>query len=613
MKRITATDFKTAAEFICDEYERRKGNRRESEKRWDEVDRQLAMRPDIWHKLDAQRNIIKSKEWMPEMELPLQSQTLEVLTADARRMMEGDPWFTVHAALTDDYIEKVDLQSLISGDKNDVPTLIDQDGVDKLVYGALDHNHRQYDFWGHWDLINADVFKYGFGVGRARTVKKSVFIKTAKGVVARDQMIPILVPRSARSTYLDDSKHALMNEGHIVGSATIFCSTIKLKDLQVAANKGSSDPENMNGGWITKGLKNIEPDKHGEVETLEWTGDLVIPRKASQALFFPNVCVTVVKGQGQKAHEAVVRWRFIDTPFSPEIIVPYHYEDVKNPYPTSPLLKGYPVQKAAADALNRLIELGALNSQPPIGYDNDDPSFAQSGGPKVYPGAAWPTTGQITVHQIGDPAALLQVYISLLQQYADVTGVNAPRLGAQTVSHTTAFAKEAEISRGTIRTVDYVRSTLSGPMAQWLHAEYYMTRQVMSETDIFIKPYNGFAKVSKSELPEKVEFDVHGSGGAQEEMARTQARLQSLQFVLQIDQIRAQYEQGQIRSSLDFNAVIEQVLREGKWTDVDTILSTGGGIPAGTQAGPGMGGPAAQTEVAPGAALQALAQTSGAL
>lgn len=612
MKRVTKSDFTTIAEFVCDEHQRRKNNRKDFDKRCDEVDRQLRMEPDIWHKLaEDGRSIDNTKKWMPEMELPLQSQTLEVLTADARRMMEGSPWFSPHAALTDEYLEKNDFSSLITGDSNEVPTLIDQDAADKLVYGVLNHFHRQYDFWGHIDLINADAFKYGFGVGRARKVKKTVFMNTAKGIVSKDQMIPVLVPRSARHTYLDDSKHAMMNEGHIVGSSVIFAGTMKLKDLQMAAAKGSNDPEKMDGGWIPRNLKNIEPDKHGEVDVLEWSGDLVVPRKSGPSLFFPNVIVTVVKGQGQKAHEAVVRFRFTDLPFSPEIIFPYHCEDVRHPYPTSPLIKGWPIQKAAADALNRLIELGALNSQPPLAYDGDDPAYASSGGPRVYPGALWPTTGDIKAVQIGDPSSMLQVYVSLLQQYADVTGVNAPRLGAQTVSHTTAFAKEAEMSRGTVRTVDYVKSALKGPLAQWLHAAYYMGRDSLSPTDIYIEAYNGFASVQKKNLPELVEFDVHGAGGPQEEVAKGQQRLQALQLALQVDQLRVQYAMQGVDSKIDFNAAIEQILREGKWNDVDTILKSGGGVSQGPQNFPGMDGNPAQAATAPGAALQALAQQTG--
>ena len=107
-------------------------------------------------------------------------------------------------------------------------------------------------------------------------------------------------------------------------------------------------------------------------------------------------------------------------------------------------MKGYPIQVAAVDALNSLFEAAAIKNRPPISYDKDDIEFTGSGGPRIFPSASWPTLGDIKVHtEIGDPAAMFAIYQGLLQQYADVTGTTAPRLGAQTVSHTTAFAKTA--------------------------------------------------------------------------------------------------------------------------------------------------------------------------
>ena len=75
-------------------------------------------------------------------------------------------------------------------------------------------------------------------------------------------------------------------------------------------------------------------------------------------------------------------------------------------------------------------------------------------------------------------------------------------------------------------------------------------------------------------LPDRVVFEAHGSGGPNEEQDRANSRIQSLQFAVSLDQIKAQYAQLGIPSTINIEAAIEQVLREGKWTDVDAILTT---------------------------------------
>ncbi|NUP96652.1 MAG: hypothetical protein HUU28_10865, partial [Planctomycetaceae bacterium] len=74
--------------------------------------------------------------------------------------------------------------------------------------------------------------------------------------------------------------------------------------------------------------------------------------------------------------------------------------------------------------------------------------------PRIAPYEIWRTLTKPEVVAVGNPAGLLQVYLGYLKQYEDLTGVSAPRLGAQTKSHTTAFAVDAEITRGLVRTVD---------------------------------------------------------------------------------------------------------------------------------------------------------------
>jgi hypothetical protein len=571
-RKFGLKDFNTIAEYIVDEHARRRDakDRANKVKVWNEVDRQLRMEPDLSFKKNSKGEFEPSKKWMPEFELPLQSQTSEVLTADARRMMFPDsgPWFSAHAAMTDKYLDRADFAALISGDESEVPSKLNQENADKLLEGWLNHFHRQYDFKGHWDRINAEAFHYGIGVGRARNVKKSVYQNTSKGVVKGEQTIPVLFPRSIKKTFLDDRPFNLMNEGQLIGPSVIFEETKSIADLRLAASKGKADPKDMDGGWMAKSLSGMEADASGNLTVLEYEGDLIVPRRSTRSLFIPGVIVTVAKGDRAK----VIRFRFREMATPSYIVVPYHLENMDSPYAESPLMKGMPIQKAASLAFNMLNASAILSGRPPLSYDRSDPMFTAQGGPEIYPGALWGTLGKIVVHQIGSTAELTNLYFQLVSQYHDLTGVNAPRLGAQTVSHTTAFAKEAEISRGTIRTVDYVRSALDGPMSRWLSMEFELGRASMGKrTDtVYLDSYKGFVDLKKDHIPDEAAFEVFGSGGPAENSAKQQAKQAALQFAMQVDQMKLQTQTGQ---PMNYQAIQEQIMREGGWVDTDAFFN----------------------------------------
>jgi len=586
-KRFTKDDKEVIVEKICDSHSDRKRKRRYLEKQWAEIDRQLEMTPSKKVQKARQGKIEQDNAWMAETELPNQAETLEISVADARRLMfpKDDYGFSAHAGLTDEYLSRVDYQAMIAGDKNDVPSRITQDNADKLVQGTISNWRNQYGFKGNIDQINGEAFKYSMGVGRGRYVKKRVFLHTSKGVQYKDQKIPIIVPRSIKRTYLDDSCHSLNNEGISVAPGQIFEYSIQAKDLQMASASGSSDVDDMQGGWIKGAMK--EWNAAGSVNVLEWEGDMVVERKSTGALYLANSIISVAVGykSGKKTSQTdrvVFRIRKNEMPFSSYILFPYHQEHIDSPYATSPLMKGRPVQATATEALNMLMELGALNVLPPLSRDSDTDEE-----PEVYPGAIWGDT--VKPNQIGDPQAMLAVYSSLLQQYADVTGTTAPRLGAQTVSHTTAYAKDAELARGQVRINNYVDSTNEGPMKRWLHMEYEMGRANMTDELFYIKPYNGFVQIKKSFLPDFVEFDVYGAGQPADEQAKFQKRMVALQQAVQLDQLRISMG---MPPKLNLDTLIEQELLQGGWTDIDMLIN---------QSAP-------QTQMEPNPGLQVAAQ-----
>lgn len=594
-RRFDARDWDYIAQNVIEEYEARKGRRREREKCWDDIDRQVEMRPNTEFKYivkNGSRVLDHRKAWMSEVELPLQAQALEVLTADARRMEFPDSgaWFRAHGAMTDDYLRKVDFQSIIMGDETEVPSRINQDNVDKLVEGFLTQMFRERvrdeDFLTRMDRINAESFKYGVGVGRARVENKTLFMNTPRGVRKEARKFPVLMPCSIRNLFLDDVSQS-MHTTQLLEPAHIARDYIRLQNLLMAANLGSNDPDDEDGGWMPQNMKRLVADDNGYVTLLEMEGDIVVPRKTVRSMVIPGAIVTVAiggKDAGGAVTNAVIRFRFRKYPWSSYVLFPYHYESAGDAYPTSPLMKGRPVQMAASDALNRFLDSAMLKNTPPVGYDRTDPVFAQNGGPEIYPGSMWATAdpAAIKAHTElgGEPSSLAAAMAQFINLYAELTGVLPARLGAQTNSHTTAFAKDAELQRGAVRTVDFVRQCGQGPLTRWLDMAYRMGRDVIGRDPIsfFIDAYGGFVEITKEHLPERATFEWFGSGGPAEEMQKKQLRMQALATAVQMDQLGAAIGK---RPRVDLDAAIDQTLREGGWTDIDAITNQGGGgVPA---------------------------------
>jgi len=587
-RRFDARDWGYIAEYVIDEWKRRERLRADREKCWKDIDRQIAMDPELSFKRLPNGQIDAKKKWMAEVELPLQAQALEVLTADSRRMLFPDSgaWFRAHAELTDEYLAKIDYKALILGDEAEVPSQINQDNADKLVEGFLMHLFGQSiadeDFYTRYDKINAESIKYGVGVGRARMWTRDLYMKLKNGVRRETRKVPVLMPCSIKNLYLDDRQPS-MHSTQLMEPAHIAVDHIKLQNLLVAAGRGSSDPDDEDGGWMPKNLKDLVGDKDGYVTLLEMEGDLIVPRKTTRSVVIPGAIVTVVLGSadtGGNATKGVVRFRYRKSPSSTYLLHPYHYEGADDIYPASPLMKGRPVQMMCTDALNRLLDSAMLKNAPPVSYDRTDQEFAQNGGPQIYPYALWKSTDPAAIKAHvevgGDPSVLAGVMRQGIALYAELTGVLPARLGAQTTSHTTAFAKDAELQRGAVRTVDYVRQIGHGPMTRWLAMAYEMGRSAVGGREsiaFWIDAYGGYVEVNKDQLPERAAFEWFGSGGPADEQQKAQKRIQSLGLAMQIDQMAVQLGRP---PKIDHGKAISQVLREGGWTDIDAVTAAEG-------------------------------------
>lgn len=590
-RQFSEADFDKVAEYIVEEHRRRKKNRKDNEKAWKEIDRQLRMEPEVKYKRNPDGSPISHKAWMPEIELPNQAEALEILCADALRMLFPDSgdFYRIKADAPDQFLAMFkDSTALVVNSEVDPPSMVTQTNVDDYARGWLNHILRQFDHRKSWDLINADSFKYGNGVGRVRMAKKPVFVHQVTGTFDKTAEIPIIAPVSIKNTFLDENEFSYMASGAVMGPAVIFHQHKKLADVQVDMKSGNSDAEDeISGGWIKDSMKGVEADKNGCIELLEFEGDLVIPEAGEfESTYVPGVICTVVIGKdGSKGVAKLVRLRFRKLATSSYIAVPYHQESIDNVYATSPLMKGLPIQRCASEAMNRFMQSAILNTEPVIKYSRDDQYFKAKGGPKVFPGATWATDGDVEVMQIGNPVALQAAYTALQAQYADVTGINAARLGSQTVSHTTAYAKDQEIERGTVRTVDYSRSIIHGPMTRWLNMCYELSRKSLGDKteQVYMDSYGAFLNVSQQMLPEKVFIEVYGSSGPSDSAAKQQKRTAALLTVVQLNNVAVQMGLAQ---PLNYDAMQRELLKEAGITDVDIFTS----VPQGNPANPGMAG-----------------------
>jgi len=593
-KTLPETAFDDIADYIASEHQRRKKGRKWLDKQMVDIDRQLRMEPDVLYKTLPNGRPDKKNAWMPEMELPNQSQTLEVLCADARRMIFPDngQFFKAIAYADDQFLEKFKAESpFIVGSEIDPPSVITSENINNYVEGWTCSVLKQFDHQKTWDAINSEAFKYSCGIGRVRMASKSVFIHDNYNTYNRSVRLPILAPIPLKNVYLDDKAFEYMAFGASIGPSVILEQSRKLADIQMQAKSQSRNSDFMSGGWITKSLDGLEPDKNGMVGLLEYEGDILVPKNADMddSMFIPNAIFTVLTGKcDSKVTHRLVRIQYNEMPSSSYIITPYQSEHIDCAYGTSPLIKGNMVQKAASEALNRAMQSIMLSAQPPVKYSRDDQYFRSKGGPHIFPGAQWATDGDVEAIKIGDPTAIMAAYTAFLTQYADVTGVNPPRLGAQTVSHTTAYAKDQEIERGTVRTVDYVRG-LKAPMEKWLSMCYSLSRKALGvDTEqAYMPQYNAYVNVKTDLLPEKVCFEAVGAGKPADSMAAIQQQTQAIMAVIQLNTLAVQ---SGLAKPLNYNAIQRQLLSKAGVTDVDAITT----IPQGITQGPQMGANPAQ-------------------
>lgn len=562
---LKPSDFPLIAEQIVTLFKERQKRRSHLEDHWKEIDRQLRMEPDKAQKRTAGGQLDENSKWLPEIELPDQAQTLEILTDDVMRFIfpRGKDWFRAVAALTEKYITRfTQAETPIVGEKGQRDFDLDGEAANRIAQAIPSHFHRQYKFREHVQKCQAEALKYGFGVGRVRRINTEIFGHTLKGDT-RKHKIPALIPRTSKRVYLDDRVENVMHEGEIIGPNIIQVMTRKLSDMRIAAKNDDS--------YIESQLMRIVPDKNDTITLIEMEGDLVYSTSRETFVIKDVILTAAFSEESEASNFGLIREQKGEG-FSTYIVFDYHKESADDAYATAPLIKGRPLQKANSLIMSQLIASGQLKIQPPLAYDPDDPHFKSSGGPVVEPGALWETTEGVDPADVGgDPNTFFGIFAGLTERYNDVTGNQPARAGAETKSHTTAFAKDAELQRGQTRTVDYTDDTLLDPMTRLLELEYRMGVPNWRKQVVYIEPWREFLELSKAHLPDIVYFEALGAAAPAEDVARQQQHINAITQAMQIDASALQLGFRQ-SPRLDYDAIQDKILEDAGIQDVSQFV-----------------------------------------
>ena len=168
--------------------------------------------------------------------------------------------------------------------------------------------------------------------------------------------------------------------------------------------------------------------------------------------------------------------------------------------------------------------------------------------------------GSIQVHQIGDPLALMQMWMALKAEYATVTGTDAPRLGQQTKSHQTAYAVDTELQRGVVRTVDYVRSFQEGPARTFLHLEYsYILEALVRPTPIYIPKFKQWVEISAKMLPKRVIYEILGAATPADDQGKLVRKVNAIQLLAQLEPLAVQAG----KQPMDWDEIRKEIAEDG--------------------------------------------------
>lgn len=504
---VTEKDWKQVEGKINAEYDKRANDsfRKQHERIWKEVDRQVAMQPSAVYRSEGGKT-----DWHSAIELGELSKAYEIIKADVMRVCFPNvrTWFESHVEIP----ARLDPQS----GENIAPTQKEQTMYDGMLRALMAQQHIDFGLKSRFSLSVGEALAHGSFVTEVRG-EDAVLYSENGGVTSAHA--PVWVPHSMWNCYPDPSPS-------VVGSNMFYSGSMIIKEYMPLYKLKKIAEEGIEQGWMPSQIKKIKKRQNKnkdvdteDVELRKYYGDCVIDKKGDPEIFLPNSKVILANG-------IIVFYAPNTLPFPNVIFNGYERQDVRDPYYTSPLIKLSPTHKLASTMANKLVDCIARHVEPGIVYDANDPAFVESGGPPMEPGMRVGTKyfGKgFQEMKVGDPNAVIAGLTLVMDQLRSGTSVDSIRAGSGDSGDKTATEIRNASSRSEVRVVDFV-DKLEFSLKSYLYMQHEINRREMGNYSFYNPEMDApdFMRATKEMLPENVHFDVVGARGVLGEEARSQ-------------------------------------------------------------------------------------------
>ena len=523
-RRVMARDHEAIAGYISEEKERREKSkwREHHERRWAEIDRQVAMEPPI---VIDQSDTQETDEYGNAIQLGDVSDSSEIFVADTLRlaMPTERKNFIPHVEITQKELKKFGLQPETDqyGEPIPVPPEI-QRQVNGLLRNLMVQQQKDFGFRARAKLALKEIYHHGSTVC---TVEWDRMPRYHDGTRVDSLKAPTLKVHSMWNCFPDPSPEVSSSEMFYRGSMIIR----RMISLRAALEMPN---------WINKDRlqeQNRDCDLDDHIEIVTYYGDIFLKRHDGNVVF-PNRRTTV---NGPVFLESKVN----DTPYSPVIYTGYERDDVRDPYYTSPLEKLAPIAKFATHMANRTMDSIDLKVKPPIEYNYLN-NRADRDGPEIYPGAQNPTRGNsdIKILDIGDPGAGLAGLQFAKQVISESTSTDATRKGVGTNVEQTATEIVKTEQRGEVRSVEFVSTFDAEFILPFLYMQHDLNLKKMETYPFFNDELHtpDFIRAKRSDLPKTVVMEVTGSRSLLGEEQRTARLINTVTLIAQLEPLAKQ-------------------------------------------------------------------------
>jgi len=486
--KITKKDMENVATFIRDEKARRASNtfRLAHEKRWKEVDRMVAMEAEPLQTNRAD----PSEQWESNIELGSLADASEVITADVIRIVfpSDREFFKAHVKIETDLNPETGLPAVKRSQ---------QQLADGIYKSLMTQQHTDFGLRYRIKLSIKEALHHGSFVAVARWETQSQF----SGGKRKELGSCVWVPYSMWNCYPDDSPT-------VIGTNVTYDGTMIIEEeipLKTALAQKWHNLDKVN----TDALKG----KKDHIKILHWYGDVFMKRNTNAGLLIPNQHVIISGDHFLFSDEN-------ETPYAPILYSGYERDNVLDPYYTSPLIKRAPSQKLATHCANKFIEAIDLRTLPPIGYDANEPTFRETGGPIIAPKETFPLRagGQIKAIEVADPTWAFNGVQFFKGEVEEGTGVDVARKGVSSSTEQTAFEVSKIDQKSEVRTIDFVGTLENQGLKPFLYMQHEMNKQNLTAYGFFNTQIDtpDFLVLDKTDIKRygnDCHFEVTGSKG----------------------------------------------------------------------------------------------------